>query len=276
MRVITVIAAALLLALPVAAKTLNVGPSAKYKTIDAALKAAKPGDMVSVAAGFYRVPHGVSLTSDLNNVTLQGAGADRTILDGADSADDVVSIYAKGATVTGFTLQNATTTGACFHGDTNWGVIDHNVIIGIPYVAVRLAPCMIHAVIDHNTFVKNDQFAISGEGGDPGTEITNNIFYENCDESPVFRSIVTGGMVSHVTPVKYNCFWGQPNDSATAATSSTNLRVDPQLVAPPNDFHLADGSLCIGAGQNRTDIGALGKGKNPVAESPTAKEKGGK
>jgi hypothetical protein len=275
MKVMAVVAA-LLCALPIAAKTLNVGPSAKCKSIDAALKAAKPGDVVSVAAGFYKVPHGVSLTSDLNNVTLQGAGADRTILDGADSADDVVSIHAKGVTVAGFTLQNATTTGACFYGDINWGTINHNVIIGSHHVGVRLAHYMRYAIIDHNTFAKNDQFAISADSDYAGTEISNNIFYmNNSGELPVFGSITTGTL-THVTPVKYNCFWGQAKDSATAATSSTNLWANPQLVDPPDDCHLADGSPCLGAASDGSDLGALGKGKNPVVESPTTKGKGGK
>ena len=79
-----VIAAALLCVLPVAAKTLNVGSGAEYTDIQTALDAASAGDVVSVAAGYYRVPAGVEVKQ--NNVALKGAGAEQTILDGEGEA----------------------------------------------------------------------------------------------------------------------------------------------------------------------------------------------
>ena len=260
MRAITVIAAALVLA--------------KYHDIQSALTAAKATDVINVAAGLYELPNGIGIAKV--GVTLQGAGADRTILDGKNNTEDVVSILVPGVTVTGFTLRNGAGTGVSIKDSTNLCNINHNVIIGMPYPGVSIGSGSLFTVIDHNTFAKNDQFAVNAEDDDPGTEITNNIFYMNGDESPVFRSIISGGILGHVTSVKYNCFFGQPNDSATAGTSSTNLRTDPMLVDPPNDFHLEDGSPCLGAASDGTDFGALGKGKNPTDEKPATKGAGGK
>ena len=64
MKAMTVVAA-LLCALPIAAKTLNVGPGAQYTDIGAALSAASDGDVVSVAAGIYEVPDGIDLVERL-------------------------------------------------------------------------------------------------------------------------------------------------------------------------------------------------------------------
>jgi len=90
---VTVIAVALLaLALPIAAKTLNVGAGAEYSSIQTALDAASSGDVVSVAAGYYKVPDGVEVKA--NNVTLKGAGAEQTFLDGEGDAYTVVKISA--------------------------------------------------------------------------------------------------------------------------------------------------------------------------------------
>ena len=258
MRIINVIAAALLLALPVAAKTINVGPGAEYTDIQAALDAASSGDVVSVASGYYLVPEGVEIKAD--NVTLKGAGADRTILDGNSKAYTVVKLGAKGVTVSGFTLENGSSHGA-YVTDDNWGYIQGNVIAANIDRGILLGSGTPHAVIDHNTFANNKVSAIYSYADDPRTKFTNNIVYENG------RSLVTDSTLSHMT-VKYNCFWGQSNDSEAARTSKTNFRADPLFVDPASDFHLQEGSVCLGKGEKESNIGALGTGTNPVIEKP--------
>jgi hypothetical protein len=265
-RALTAVAAALLLALPLAAKTLNVGPVAKYQDIQAALKAAKAGDVVSVAAGFYRVPNGIQVNK--HDVTLQGAGADRTILDGRDSADMLVDIYTNGVTVTGFTLQNGAGSGVHISGP-NWCNIHHNVIIGNADCGILLGFGTLYAVVDHNTFANNRKAAMYSYSDDPRTEFTNNIVTENG------RSIMTDSTTSHMA-VQYNCFWGRSYDSVAAITNSTNLRADPLLVDPPNDLNLQRGSPCLGKGQSGSDIGALGAAYSPAVEKPATKEASGK
>ena len=71
--------AALLLAVPAAAKTITVeaGPDAQQR-LQAALIEAAPGDLVQIGAGRFELTDGLSL--DVNGVTVRGAGALRTVL----------------------------------------------------------------------------------------------------------------------------------------------------------------------------------------------------
>jgi hypothetical protein len=251
-----VVAAALLCILPVTAKTLNVGPGAEYTDIQTALDAASSGDVVGVAAGYYNVPEGLEIKE--NNVTLKGAGAEQTILDGQEKAYAVVKVGAEGVTVTGFTLQNGSSHGA-YISESNWGNIHHNVITGNIDRGILLGSGSPHAIIDHNTFANNKVSAIYAYTDEPKTKFTNNVVYENG------RSIVTDSTMSHMT-VKYNCFWGQSNDSEATRTSKTNFRADPLFVDATSDFHLQDGSPCLAKGEKESNIGALGTGTNPVIE----------
>ena len=260
-----VIAAALLCVLPAAAKTLNV-PSTEYAKIEAAVAAASEGDIISVAAGYYEVPDGIDIETD--NVTLKGAGADKTILDGVDKAYAVVSAKAKGVTVTGFTLQNGSSHGF-YASENNHGTLSYCVITGCKDRGVLLGSGKPYAVIDHNTFANNKVSTIYSYRDDSRTKFTNNISYDNG------RSIVTDSTMSHMT-VKYNCFWGQSNDSEATRTSKTNFRADPLFVDPTSDFHLQEGSPCLGKGEKESNIGALGTGTNPVIEKPKEKAGGAK
>jgi len=262
---IRIIAAAMLCVLPVAAKTLNVGPGAKYTSIQTALDSASAGDVVSVAAGYYNVPDGIELKTD--NVTLKGAGAEQTILDGMDKAYAIVSARAKGVTVTGFTLQNGTSHGFYISED-NYGTLSYCVVAGNKDRGILLGSGEPYAVLDHNTFANNRVSTIYSYRDDARTKFTNNISYENG------RAIVTDSTVTHMT-IKYNCFYGGTNDSEAARTSKTNFLADPLFVDATEDFHLLEGSPCLSKGEKKSNIGALGKGKNPVIEKPTAKKTSG-
>lgn len=265
MKVINIMAATLLLALPTAARTINVGPGAEFTGIQTALDAASAGDVVNVAAGYYQVPDGIEVNK--NNVTLKGAGAEQTYLDGKGDAYAVVSVKASGVTVTGFTLKHGSSHGV-YVSQNYWGNIHHNVITGNQDRGILLGSGSPYAVIDHNTFANNKVSAIYAYTDDPRTKFTNNVVYKNG------RSIVTDSTMSHMT-VKYNCFHGQSNDEAAAATSKTNLRDDPLFVDAESDFHLQKGSPCLGKGEKKSNIGALGMGTNPVIEKPASKESGG-
>ena len=260
-----VIAAALLCVLPITAKTLNVGPGAEYTDIQTALDSASAGDTVSVAAGYYEVPDGVEVKA--NNVTLKGAGADQTILDGVGKAYAVVTASAQGVTVTGFTLTNASSHGF-YVNESNYGTLSYCVVTDCQDRGILLGTGKPYAVIDHNTFANNKVSTIYSYSDDPRTKFTNNISYDNG------RSIVTDSTMSHMT-IKYNCFYGGTNDQQAVRTSKTNFRAD-LFVDPNSDFHLQEGSPCLGKGEKESNIGALGTGYNPVIEKPKRSEIGAK
>lgn len=71
--------AALLVASPAAAQTVTVeaGPDAQER-LQTALIEAKPGSTIRIGAGRFELTDGLSL--DVNQVTVRGAGADKTIL----------------------------------------------------------------------------------------------------------------------------------------------------------------------------------------------------
>jgi parallel beta-helix repeat protein len=68
-----------ILALALLAQTLNVapGPGAQER-LQTALIEAQPGDTIRLGAGRFELTDGLSL--DVNNVTVRGAGADKTVL----------------------------------------------------------------------------------------------------------------------------------------------------------------------------------------------------
>ena len=69
-----------LMAAPLSAKTIDVAAGADaQERLQTALIEAKPGDTVRLGAGVFTLTDG--LTLDVDNVTVRGAGGDKTILD---------------------------------------------------------------------------------------------------------------------------------------------------------------------------------------------------
>lgn len=245
------IVAVFALVLPVAANTITVGEGADYQDIASALEAAGEGDTVSIAAGTYFVPDGVEIATD--RVTLMGAGAGRTILNGEGEAYAVVSVSARDVTIAGLLISAGESHGIYVNSD-NWANIHHNVINGNEDRGILLGSGSPHAVIDHNTFVYNRVSAFYSYEDDPRTSFTNNIVFRNG------RALCTDTGLDNMT-VAHNCFWDNADDgsdSACAAAGPGNITSDPGLADPVMDHRLSDGSPCIGAAEDGTDIGAFG------------------
>ncbi|MBL8553656.1 MAG: right-handed parallel beta-helix repeat-containing protein [Phenylobacterium sp.] len=89
------------------ARTLAVtpGPDAQER-IQTALLDARPGDVVELAAGRYDLTDGLSL--DVDNVTVKGAGADRTVLSfkGQKGAGEGLLITSDKVTVRDFAVED--------------------------------------------------------------------------------------------------------------------------------------------------------------------------
>jgi parallel beta-helix repeat protein len=101
--VIGVTCVALSLAVSVGAKELNV--PAEFKTIAEALSNASAGDVIKVAEGTYMENLEIFV-----GVTLEGAGAEKTIIDGMNGRDQQKPVIlvrgVDNVTIRGFTLQN--------------------------------------------------------------------------------------------------------------------------------------------------------------------------
>lgn len=82
------------------------GPDAQER-LQAALIDAKPGDTVALGPGRFAVTDGLSL--DVNDVTVRGAGQDKTILDfkGQQSAGEGVMVTSSRVTLRDFTVVDA-------------------------------------------------------------------------------------------------------------------------------------------------------------------------
>ena len=102
---------------------------AEFTTIQAAIDAAEPGDVVSIPSGTYT---GSIVITD--GVMLCGEGAETTIIDG-DGAETVVSC-GKDSAIMGFTIQNGTT--GVFNAGNFIGVSDC-IIKDMSTTCIRLA-----------------------------------------------------------------------------------------------------------------------------------------
>jgi parallel beta-helix repeat protein len=127
MKAILLLAAASLIAMPAAAKTITVKPGANaQQRLQTALIDAKPGDTVKLTAGTYKLVDGLSL--DVANVTIAGAGRQQTILDfaGQKGEGEGLLITANDVTVRDFGVR-----------DTKGNGIKAKGVSGISFVRVR-------------------------------------------------------------------------------------------------------------------------------------------
>ena len=89
-------------------KTITIYPSADpYTEIQEALILANPGDIVHISEGFYKLED--SLSIDIDNLTLQGDGINKTILSFKDqmSGAQGLSVTSDGVTLQDFAVEDA-------------------------------------------------------------------------------------------------------------------------------------------------------------------------
>ena len=89
-------------------KTITIYPSDDpYTEIQEALILANPGDIVHISEGFYKLED--SLSIDIDNLTLQGDGINKTILSFKDqmSGAQGLSVTSDGVTLQDFAVEDA-------------------------------------------------------------------------------------------------------------------------------------------------------------------------
>ena len=256
------IPAAVLLAVSATTATvLSVGLLEDYDDISSALGEATPGDTIQVAAGTYDASTEIEI--GIPRLVLLGEDPATTFLDGEEEAFAVVNVRAPGVVISGFTVRNGSSHGV-YLNDTNWAVIDNNVIADNGDRGILLGMGKPWALITSNTFVNNKVSAIYAYLDQPRTKIVNNIIVDNR------RGIVTdSGHLQRMT-VDYNCFWGQKSDSAQVQVGKGNILAEPMFAdTAQRDFHLRSGSPCIGKGENGKTIGAPGLAPPAPRPGPT-------
>ncbi len=264
-----------------------------YPTIQQAISAASSGDVVMVAEGEY-FEH-ITLKA---GVIVQGAGDERSIINGGGGYGDVVSAVGNditsGAKLIGFTVTGAISGGGmpggaglfcnsggspdvanCRFRGNDFGIatwnngnpsIHNNVIVGNNFMGVDISsrPTVVNNTIDSNGTGVYDS-------GGYRAQVMNNI---------VTRNSVRGiGATSPSYPptLSYNDVWGNGQNYYNCSPGTGDISADPLFRnAGEGDYHLSPGSPCINAGNpdgqyndpdgSRNDMGAYG---GPGAESDT-------
>jgi len=140
---------------PVSAKTLSVPQD--YPTIQAAIDAAKRGDIIQVSAGIYY--ENVVINEEIE---LMGANKVTTIIDGRGSGN-VVYVETSGITITGFTIRNGNNgiRVAGLIGSINvTGNIIRNNRYGVSFIGDDITRTTDNIVVG-NTFQNNSNVSVS-------------------------------------------------------------------------------------------------------------------
>lgn len=171
-----------------------------YPTIQAAVDAAEPGDMILIAPGVYREEVQVSTPG----LTLRGAERDQVIIDGEFVRPNGIIVFADGVAVENLTLRNATENGVIWTGvrgyrasyvtavdnqvygiyafDSGDGLFEHSYASGSPDAGFYIGQC------DPCEAVITDSVAEWNGLGFSGTNASGELFLVNS----VWRHNVAG------------------------------------------------------------------------------------
>jgi len=154
---------------PVSAKTRRVPQD--YPTIQAAIDAAKKGDIIQVSAGIYY--ENVVINKEIQ---LVGANKDTTIIDGKQ-VGNVIHVQTSAVTITGFTIRNGNN-GIRVMGTIGSINITGNIIknnrYGISLLGDDVTPTT-NNIITRNTFQNNSNVSLSISFGVSNTISENDI-----------------------------------------------------------------------------------------------------
>lgn len=266
---------------PVAADENIIRVPEEYPTIQAAIDAASPGDVVLVAPGTYT--ESITLKS---GVTVRGSGADVTVIDGSRVRDAVLAREIAESTITGFTIIGGRLSG--IRNDRSSMIIENNIIHGGSTGSVVFDGSDGVSLVRNNVITNTRGSGILGIGtpvtivnnviirnGSSGIEfwgspitVTNNTIANNSGSGIVLRAntsatitnnVITGNVdygicsasQSNIISISYNDVWGNGVYYDGVSPGPGDISADPLFVNPAaGDYHLQDCSPCIDAGTN--------------------------
>jgi parallel beta-helix repeat protein len=241
-----------------------------YPTIQEAINNAVDGDTILVEAGTYHEHVLVNKT-----VTIIGAGADTTIIDG-NSTGHVVHVVSDNVTLSGFTVQSsghldwpALDAGICVNG-TNACTIAENRLVDIGFAGISLLSCdrttvrrnnvtgagwtgihlmdSSHNIVADNRLTSNLYAGINGHAASHGNNITANVianssygmFYHNAQYNRLCRNHLTNIAVEGIQ------LQDSVSNNLVAENHLTNCSVGIQLLGPNHGNTLAGNILTDG------------------------------
>jgi parallel beta-helix repeat protein len=165
-----------------------------FDTITEGIVAVAPGKSVIIAAGNYNEQLFIS-----KEITLQGASRDNTYITGSDLTGNLITLEADYVTITGFTIDGASSTAkgiyfdSCSSINVNNNIIQNNISYGINYS--NSSPAIENNDIKNNSYsgvdvgtggagiVRNNSIIFNKYGirtcGDSSPEITRNNISSN-------------------------------------------------------------------------------------------------
>lgn len=198
------------------ASTGGDGSKAKpLKSITTAFSRSKTGDVIFVAAGRYSrtlTGEAIPINNVKTGVTVVGAGAASTIIDGESINDNAVVIAASGVRFAGFTFRNAGAVGLYVFNSNN-------------------------VTIDHNYFTSNGRFG-AGSQGSRGLVVTNNVAVAN-QESGMAFSGATSLAISNA-PANCPSSPAGPYGAYVVNNTSNDNRADGILLTQGGNYCIAN------------------------------------
>ena len=108
-------------------KTLNVPKD--YPTIQAAVDASKPGDLVLIGDGVYKEA-GAGVTVETENIVIRGVDRNKVIIDGEFKRDNGIKVFSNGVAVENLTVRNNNGNGVFFTGEYSDDTAKNKILSG--------------------------------------------------------------------------------------------------------------------------------------------------
>jgi len=100
-----------------------------YDTIQAAVDATKPGDMVLIKNGVY-TEDGVGVTVETEDIVIRGEDRNKVIIDGEFKRDNGIKVFSNGVAVENLTVRNHNGNGVFFTGEYNDDTSKNKILTG--------------------------------------------------------------------------------------------------------------------------------------------------